>query len=394
MFCKKKLALTLALLAAVGAPAAAWAAEVECDSIYCFTQQDFSQDDTLTGVCITHLPPASAGTVMLGTRVVRSGDILTVQQLSQLTFQPLNTESDQDVTVTYLPIYENRVETAATVTISILGKKNQTPVAENSTLETYKNLANTGKLSAYDPDGTNLTYTVTRNPKRGEVTVHADGTFTYTPKKNKVGTDSFTYTVTDAAGAVSREATVTIQVLKTKATTTYSDTIGNSCRFAAEWLKNTGLFTGETINGQACFQPEKLVTRAEFVAMLVESLGIRVDENATYTGFTDDCPTWLKPYLAAALRCGLTAGWPGGAVFGADEAITGAEAALMMQNALDLTVSAAALEGENVSVAVMAENGIQLEANAPMTRAHVAVALYQVSRLAPNAPGMSVLAQQ
>ena len=128
--------------------------------------------------------------------------------------------------------------------------------------------------------------------------------------------------------------------------------------------------------------------------MLVESLGIRVDENATYTGFTDDCPTWLKPYLAAALRSGLTAGWPGGAVFGADEAITGAEAALMIQNALDLTVSAAAMEGENVAVAVMAENGIQLEANAPMTRAHVAVALYQVSRLAPNAPGMSVLAQQ
>ena len=299
--------LLLAFLMSVCLPAdMAKAAEVECDSIYCFTALDFSDDESLTGVCITHLPDGDAGTVMLGNRVVRSGDILTVQQLSQLTFVPLKTEVDQDVTITYLPIYANRVEQASTVIVSIFGKKDQAPVAENSTLETYKNLPNTGKLSAYDPEGQQLTYTVTRHPKRGEVTVQADGSFTYTPKKNKVGTDSFTYTVTDPAGNVSREATVTIEVLKPGTATTYADTLGSDCRFAAEWLKNTGLFTGESINGQACFQPEKIVTRGEFTAMLVESLGISVDENASYTGFMDDCPTWLKPYLAAALRSAHT----------------------------------------------------------------------------------------
>ena len=120
------------------------AAEVDCDSIYCFSSTDFSQDPALTGVCITQLPDSSLGTVKLGTRVVRSGDILTAQQLTQLTFVPLKTEADQEVTITYLPIYENRVETAATVTISIWGKKDQAPVAQDSTLETYKNLANQG----------------------------------------------------------------------------------------------------------------------------------------------------------------------------------------------------------------------------------------------------------
>ena len=340
------------------------------------------------------MPDSTLGTVKLGSRVVRSGDILTAQQLTQLTFVPLKTEADQEVTITYLPIYENRVETAATVTISIWGKKDQAPVAEDSTLETYKNLANQGKLTAHDPEGGDLQYTLTRKPKRGEVTIHSDGSFTYTPKKNKVGTDSFTYTVTDQAGNVSREATVTIQVLKTKASTTYSDTLGNDCRFAAEWLKNTGLFTGETINGQICFQPEKTMTRGEFTALLVESLGLRVDENASYTGFSDDCPSWLRPYLAAALRSGLTAGWPHGENFGPEQIITGAEAALLIQNALDLTVSAAAMEAEFTAVAVMAENGIFLNANGALTRADAALALYQVSLLAPNAPGMQVLAQQ
>lgn len=387
------LALVLTLALCLGAGAAK-AAEVECDSVYCFSSLDFSENPELAGVCITQLPDSRMGTVMLGSRVVRSGDILTAQQLSQLTFVPLKTEADQEVTITYLPIYENRVETAATVTISIFGKKDQPPVAEDSTLETYKNLPNQGKLCAHDPEGGALKFTITRGPKRGEVTVQNDGTFTYTPKKNKVGTDSFTYTVTDEAGNVSREATVTIEVLKVKNATTYSDTLGMDCRFAAEWLKNTGRFTGETINGQTCFQPDKTMTRGEFTALLVQTLGISVDEDASYTGFSDNCPSWLRPYLAAALRSGLTAGWPHGDKFGAEEPITGAEAALLIQNALDLTVSAAALEAENTAVAVLSENGIALVADASMTRADVAMALYRVNLLSPTAPGMSVFAQQ
>ena len=65
-----------------------------------------------------------------------------------------------------------------------------------------------------------------------------DGSFIYTPKKNKVGVDSFTYTATDASGKVSREATVTIQILKPTDARQYTDTVGLDCRFEAEWLKN------------------------------------------------------------------------------------------------------------------------------------------------------------
>lgn len=388
MTCKQQTALLLAILCLLGGMQSAWAAEVDCDSVYCFQSTDFAEDPALQGVCITGLPDSSAGTVMLGTRVIRNGDILTAQQLSQLTFQPLRTEQDVEVTVTYLPIYETRVESATTMTISIHGKKDQVPVAEDSALETYKNLSNSGQLKAYDPEGDALTYTVTRSPKRGDVVVNADGSYTYTPKKNKVGTDSFVYTVTDSAGNVSRSATVTIEVMKPSTKTTYADTLGQPCRFAAEWLRNTGLFVGETIGSESCFQPEKAVTRGEFAAMLVRALNIAVDEDADYTGFTDEVPTWLRPYLAAAMRAGLTAGWNSNS-FGANEPISGTEAALMIQNALDLTVSAAAMGAENVAVAVLAENGLALPATG-MNRAQVAMALYQVSLLAPNAPGMRV----
>ncbi len=385
------LALTLCLCFGITA------AEVDSDDVYCFSSGDFSEADTLVGICITALPDAATGTVMLGSRVLRSGDILTAEQISQMTFVPLRTEEDKAAVVTYLPIYENRVEKSATMTISIRGKEDKAPIAEDSAMETYKNLANTGTLKVSDPEGSSLTYTVTRNPRRGEVTIHADGTYTYTPRKNKVGTDSFTFTATDGSGKVSREATVTVTILKADSKQQYTDTLGESCRFSAEWLKNTGLFVGEAINGQLCFQPGKQVSRGEFVAMLVRALNIDVDENAAFTGFEDDAPSWLRPYLAAAMRSGLTASWPHGKQFGCDAPITGTEAALLLQNALDMPLTTAVEDTglpqwAAAAVTAMAENGIAL-ADAPMTRAQVANALYQATCLASDAPGMRVFAR-
>ena len=148
---KKPLCLALAVLLALGAAGTTLAAEVACDSIYCFSSDDFAGEEPLRGICITGLPDRSAGTVMLGTRVVRSGDILTLDQLQQLTFHPLRTESDTAATVTYLPIYENRVAPAATMTISIKGKEDLAPIAEDCALETYKNLSIDGTLKVSDP---------------------------------------------------------------------------------------------------------------------------------------------------------------------------------------------------------------------------------------------------
>ena len=87
------LSIVLAVCCLLGFGAAA--AEVDCDAVYCFTGQEFSQnEEPLAGVCITELPDATAGTVLLGTRVLRTGDILTAQQLAAMSFHPLRTEED------------------------------------------------------------------------------------------------------------------------------------------------------------------------------------------------------------------------------------------------------------------------------------------------------------
>ena len=349
-------------IALLAVPAAA--AEVDSGSVYCFSPEDFSDDPALAGICITALPDSTAGTLLLDHRVLQPGDILTAGQVAKMTFSPLARETDATAQVEFLPVFAARVSEPATVTIGIRGREDKAPVAEDSALETYKNLPNNGNLKARDPEGQALTYTVTRQPRRGTVTVNADGSFTYTPKKNKVGVDSFVYTAADPGGKVSREATVTVTILKPTEATQYTDTVGRDCRFAAEWMKHTGIFVGEQLGDKACFCPDRQVSRGEFVTMLVKALEIPEEEALSCTGY-EDAPQWLQPYLAAAMRSGLTAGLEARETFRAEEPITEAEARAMVRIALDRDTEA-----------VFGERG-----ETPLTREQAAAMLYEAATL-------------
>ena len=367
------------------------AAEVSCDGIYCFSQEDFS--DNPEGICITALPDSRTGSVLLDNRAIRTGDILTLEQASRLTFTPVQALSDQTAQVEYLPIFSDHVAEPAVMTISIRGKEDKAPVAEDSAAETYKNLPITVKLKAHDPEEQSLTYAIVRQPKRGTVTIDETGSFTYTPKKNKVGIDSFVYTASDTAGNVSREATVTVTILKPSDAIQYTDTVGHDCRFTAEWMRHTGIFAGESVADQSCFRPEQVVNRGEFITMLVKAVDVPVDDYLTYTGYQDEVPKWVQPYLAAAIRAGVTAGLPYEDTFGADTPITGAEVSVLLKNALNLRTVQDAVMEEEATVPVWAvsslrsaqEAGFSLAADSIMTRGEAANILYQASKLAVTA---------
>lgn len=393
MFRKTAAAVLAALVLFAALPLGVSAAQVDSGSMYCFSQGDFLTEEPLAGICITSVP--ANGVLMLGSRVLRGGDVLTAEQLGAMTFHAADTLSDSSAQVEYLPIYEGRVAACAAMSIAIRGREDKPPVAEDFAAETYKNLPLTGKLKVHDPEEESLTFTLTRQPRRGTVTIAEDGSFTYTPKKNKVGVDSFVFTATDPAGNVSREATVTVTILKPKDSAQYADTAGRECRFAAEWMKNTGIFVGESLGDSPCFRPDAEVTRGEFVTMLVRALEIPTEEKIRFTGYTDEIPQWLQPYLAAAVRSGLTADLPDHTVFGAHDFITGAEAAVMLQSALDLAIpmpdgEAEALSREEllstpvwaaVAVSTMEEHGFSLSAAEVLTREDAAMLLYRAASL-------------
>lgn len=382
---KQLVCLACGCLLAAGMVLSVSAAEVGSGDCYCFASEDFAPGEAqLAGICITKLPESAKGTVMLGSRILRPGDVLTAQQVGQMTFVANYVQRDDTATIGYLPVFANGMAGEATMTLSIRGRENQAPIAEDCAFETYKNLEVTGQLKVRDPEGQEMTFTLTRPPKRGDIVIQQDGSFTYTPKKNKVGIDSFTFTATDPAGKTSREATVTVSIQKPTDAKQYSDTVGKDCRFAAEWMKNTGIFVGESLGGSPCFSPDRTVSRGEFVTMLVKTLNLPTDPDLTETGYTD-VPDWLKPYLAAAIRSGLTTGLTTADGFGPDLPVTAEEAAAMLCSALQLEPQEQTVlsspEGEAFTpVEVALQNGFDLIPGQTLTRSDCASLLYQTSQ--------------
>ena len=378
------------LLLAAGLTLSASAAEIDSQDVYCFGAEEFTAGEAaLSGICLTGLPEKEQGLLMLGERMLRPGDVLTAQQVNEMTFVSGTTQDDATATITYLPVFSNGLAGEATMTLSIRGRENKAPIAEDCAFETYKNLEVAGTLKVRDPEGQEMQFTLTRPPKRGTIEISPDGSFTYTPKKNKVGVDSFTFTATDPAGKTSREATVTVSILKPTDARQYTDTAGKSCRFTAEWMKNTGIFVGENIGGSPCFSPDKPVSRGEFVTMLVRALNLPTDEAVTETGYCD-VPQWLKPYLAAAIRSGLTSRLEAADTFDPDTPVSAEDAAAMLCSALKLECReqpALSAQEETVSTGnqeIAAQNGF-LFSSATLTRADAADILYQASRYPQNA---------
>lgn len=372
---------------------------------YCFADTDFADQGALDGIFLSQVPDESQGSVFLGSRQLRAGDVIPSDLLSQLRLRSAS-DTAGEATVVFYPISDGHVAQSTSLKIPLGSKKNAAPAVEDSTFETYKNISNTGTLSVTDPDGDRFTINLVKEPKRGTVVFEEDGTFTYTPMENKVGKDSFVFTATDAAGNTSEEATVTIQILKPLDKTTYADMTGDEGHFYAVWLRDQGLFSGEQVAGYLCFNPEKEVTRGEFLAMTMKLLDAETAETSLTTGFADEkeTPSWLQPYLVSALKSGMVTGVSSedGMVFRPTTALTKAEAAVMLQNALNLPSDVETeVFAEYSAVPAWAQSsytalscaGIELNPTysaEPMTRREAAELLYQVSLLLDNSKEVSL----
>ncbi|MCD4825546.1 MAG: cadherin-like domain-containing protein, partial [Phycisphaerae bacterium] len=84
-------------------------------------------------------------------------------------------------------------------------------IIEDLVLSTDSGQAVSGAVGASDPESSPLSYSLAEEPVHGAVTFNSDGTFTYTPIADFVGTDSFAYTASDGE-LVSNPAMVTIRV--------------------------------------------------------------------------------------------------------------------------------------------------------------------------------------
>ncbi|MEM7465993.1 MAG: Ig-like domain-containing protein, partial [Pseudomonadota bacterium] len=165
--------------------------------------------DTLTVAGVD--PSATVGNVSLG------GGTVSYDPNGQ--FENLGAGETAIDTFQYTVADGNGGTDIATVSITINGD-NDAPVATNDSYSTTENttlnvpLAGTILNNDGDPDASDsLTVdpTPVTNVSNGTLSLAADGTFVYTPNTDFVGTDSFTYRVSDTSGATDI-ATVSITV--------------------------------------------------------------------------------------------------------------------------------------------------------------------------------------
>ena len=314
-----------------------------------FSPEDFTltpdNGAQLDSIIITALPALSAGVLTVGDTVLKVGDEVAAGALNGLRLTLTADPGVDTITFHVTPVFANGTTGALVpVTCHLLSALNSAPVAENLELSTYKNVSVTGRFAAVDPEGDLLTYQLVSKPARGAVTLPEEGmdSFVYTPYENKTGKDTFTYVAVDAVGNTSAPATVQVQIEKADTKVTYADLDGHAAGPAAIRLAEAGVFVGERVGETYYFQPERALTRGEFVAMAMDACGIAALEGVERTGFADDAaiPTWAKPYVSAALKAGLVQGSrdsEGRVVFQADSPVTVAEASVLLDRMLSIS---------------------------------------------------------
>ena len=211
------------------------------------------------------------------------------------------------------------------------------PTVQDLEISTYRDIPYQTQFLLASSEGV-VTYAVAEEPKKGTVTI-SGSEFTYTPEEGVTGSDSFTYTATDSQGRVSQPATVQVRIEKSKSGVKYADMGGSPAAAAAQYLAESGIFTGAKIGENYYFEPDATVSRSEFLALAMETAGREVT-NVTITGFCDDesIPAWAKAYAAAGVADGIVQGkaTAEGAAFQGEEPITFNEAATVLNRMLNL----------------------------------------------------------
>ncbi|HEX2668409.1 MAG TPA: Ig-like domain-containing protein [Gammaproteobacteria bacterium] len=97
------------------------------------------------------------------------------------------------------------------------GGGNSAPTANNGSISTAQDTPVNGTLSATDPNGDPISFSIVTNPAHGSVTINnlSTGAFTYTPASGYSGSDSFTFKATDNGGLASNTATESVTVTST-----------------------------------------------------------------------------------------------------------------------------------------------------------------------------------
>ena len=310
-----------------------------------FTAEDICRVMNLSSldyVTVVELPDAKDGTLYVGSVGAAKGQVITAGSLKLMAFAAANEEKAGEAT---MKIAVNGADYAMTCRLCTLTRLNYTPTVAlapvvSLNVETYRDIPISGTVSGYDPEGDEMTFEIVRYATHGRVSmvdIHT-GAYTYTPDSSYVGKDSFDYVVRDKWGNYSTSATVSIQISAQPSAVTYADIDGTDHAASIINISSLGLMNGTRVGNDTYFKPDASVSRVEFLVTAMQAAGIGADQLTQFgdpaVGDCADIPAAMRPYVSYALQKNYigTKTVSGKAYFRPDEAITHAEAAVILSN--------------------------------------------------------------
>ncbi len=291
-------------------------------------------------IVVTRLPDAVCGALYIGGEGVSVGQKIAKSDLSLMTYE----EASSGVgSRTSFEFTVNGSAYRMICNVFMIDAVNYSPTVSMASYaslntETYKDIKVSGVLSAYDPEGDELTYEIVRYPSRGRVILDDKtlGTYTYIPENSFTGEDNFSYVVKDKYGNYSAAASVTLTVSSQSSTTVYRDLLDSDIYSHAIAMTENGLMNGVQVGNYYYFEADRQVSRAEFVMTAMNAIGIKNVPDVASTGFYDDedISEEMKGYIALAYSKGYISGIKseGNIYFRPDESIKLSEASVIISN--------------------------------------------------------------
>ncbi len=322
-----------------------------CGNEIGFTAEDIKRAmnlSELSYVTIRELPDPGEGTLFVGSVGAAEGQVVSAGSLSLLSFASADETKPSEAT---MEISVNGSDYAVTCRLCMLDRLNYTPTvalapAISLNIETYKGIPMAGTVSAYDPEGDEITYEIVRYASHGLVSLtdRHTGAYVYTPDPSFTGQDSFDYVVRDRYGNYSTSATVSIQVSPRPTSVTYADIDGEGDAAAILTVSERGLMNGTRVGGETYFKPDESISRLEFLVTAMEAAGVTAETVAGLgdPSFADaaSIPVALRPYVSYAAQKGYISGKivDGKPYFKPDDSISRAEAAVILSNVIGYAV--------------------------------------------------------
>ena len=321
-----------------------------------FDAEDFARTlnlpvSKLESITITEIPPLSDGELMVGATVLNSGQTVSAANIGFMSYSP-----KPEIRFSSFSFRVGDSPLELTCKLYMLDKYNSAPTLsvateESLTVSTHSGMTLYGKLPSYDPDGDEVTIDIVSYPTG--ILCLSDrntGEYTYTPTEKSSGKDSFTYVARDKYGNYSAAATVSLTIVKSSVSVTYADMKNSPLANAAMTMTERGIMGGTQVGSSLYFYPENTVTRAEFVVMAMNALGVKATGlSAGDCSVFADCeeiPEEMRGYIAAACRMNYVEGTKrnGKLYFEPLREITRAEAAVILGKMINAEMPTGAIK--------------------------------------------------